>query len=1250
MDKPVYVGRYRVIEELGRGGMGVVYRGEDPVLERPVAIKVLPPKRLTPKMVERFLREAKTAARLDSPYIVKIHDIGQVDDIYFIVMELVEGQALSDMIEEDVVPNPEKLSQLLAIYRQVLEAVGYAHENQVIHRDLKPDNIMVNKSGHVKVMDFGLAFFQGQHSLTEVGQVMGTAAYVSPEQAQGQVTDQRTDIYSLGVILFEIITGTWPFTASNPLEMFRKVAEVAPPSPRGINKSISVNLENIVLRMLAKKPEDRFQSISDILAIYDAAVSANSAMISKPSLPLFGSAETKPASNVEFDAQALLDSIAGGDLTTDWFKDLDLGDNVLSNMPTSAPASEPGPMTFARPVPPAPGPSLRQNISQTVVDAEPKHNLPMGAFTPPMSPLAVNSTTAMVSPAVAPPPLAAESAHASSSAEPASASVVAESAQPSGSLAQAVSPAQYKGVTSNSPGAGSSAAKGGYKPFVKRNSGNAVASNDWLSNVNESNKGRVEDLLGRLQQQENEASTPLEDSERSVFCPKCGVENNFQNKVCEKCGCTLSISEYVTQREAANFLQDGKEHYEKANYREAIVELLQAISKDSNSSEAYLYLGRSYLELGEYGPAHNALERAVNLSTNAAPYIAMADFYQATEQPDMVISSLLHALDREEYDTATRCRLAFVYHEAGRINAAIEQYRLAVEYDPNCLEANRQLGFILADEEQYESAIAYLEQACYLDPNDSNTYGLLSRLHLKVGQVKQAQQVLRTAIQHNENNANLHSELATLYLAQDQSNLAAQELNTSLELDPGNSEASVRLATLLYQNGQVGEAVQQLEQSLTHHPNDLQVHRQLGEIYIRAGHLEQALDHFEKLVELDPQSAESYSRLGSIYQKKNYSQESLNAYQKAVELHPVNSAYREDLAMAYYTKGQLGAAAQEFAKAARLDYTNPEYPKAMGIIMVDMGQYEEAVRQLKHSLELNANDPQAHGMLGKAFVGQGLNNMAISEFQRALDLNPQWYFLNLPLARAYAQQGRYEQAIGCFQAFLRQADNSSDNRLFCQTCVDMGYSYFNNRDYTQAETVFKAVLQRNCTDAGAWRGMAKVALAKKRYDKAQQYLNKGLQYEPRNLELQMLAADIQGGRGSWGNAVSIMQTAVEQHPEAPEAIEHLGRALRKCGRLQDAIDIFDEGGRRFPNMAGHFQWLRGRIEYRQGLYDQALWSYRQALSEICDDWRIYVDLGKTCVSLQQMSDARDAFQHAYKCAPKDEKEKIKQLMDRLSYG
>ena len=341
---PVHIGRYRIIDELGRGGMGVVYRGEDPVLERQVAVKILPPKKLTQKAIDRFLREAKTAARLDSPYIVKIHDIGEVDEIHFIVMEFVQGQTLGELMGDEEAPSSEAMEQRLRIFWQVLQAVRYAHENGVIHRDLKPDNIMVTSSGQVKVMDFGLAFFEGSHSLTEVGQVMGTAAYVSPEQALGHVTDQRTDVYSLGVILFEMVTGRWPFSASNPLEMFRKVAEAPPPSPRDFNASVPLSLEMIILRSLRKSPADRYQSVAEFLTDFEHFLKRSSLRVELPSV-------APPSFEVSSHSAVSLEP-----------------GNWKAPTPQAPPQRPVEPIRPPAPIFPAPGPALRAPVQETQAD------------------------------------------------------------------------------------------------------------------------------------------------------------------------------------------------------------------------------------------------------------------------------------------------------------------------------------------------------------------------------------------------------------------------------------------------------------------------------------------------------------------------------------------------------------------------------------------------------------------------------------------------------------------------------------------------------------------------------------------------------------------------------------------------------------------------------------------------------------------------------------------------------------------
>ncbi len=277
------IGTFRIEQKIGEGGMGAVYRGRDLMLEREVAIKALRPELARqPELVARFRSEAVTLAKLNHSHIATLYNFLRHGDDYFMVMEFVRGSTLEAIIRQTGAIETECAVRLFC---QALEGIAHAHALGVIHRDIKPANIMLTANDEVKVMDFGIARVLGSARQTKTGRLIGTLEYMSPEQMRSQETDARSDVYSLGILLYEMLTGRVPFQSTSDYELMRAQVEDEPIAPRDFKGDIPLAVELAILRALAKDPAARFQSAIEFRAALISAVPA-AALKTEPAEPL----------------------------------------------------------------------------------------------------------------------------------------------------------------------------------------------------------------------------------------------------------------------------------------------------------------------------------------------------------------------------------------------------------------------------------------------------------------------------------------------------------------------------------------------------------------------------------------------------------------------------------------------------------------------------------------------------------------------------------------------------------------------------------------------------------------------------------------------------------------------------------------------------------------------------------------------------------------------------------------------------
>ncbi|MDD4238915.1 MAG: Stk1 family PASTA domain-containing Ser/Thr kinase [Desulfotomaculaceae bacterium] len=275
--------RYEILEQLGGGGMAIIYKGRDTLLNRLVSIKVLRPEFTCDEdFVQRFRREAQAIASLSHPNIVNIYDVGWEEKAHYLVIEYIEGDNLKNFIRaQGTIPT----ERVVEIARQISDALQHAHENNIVHRDVKPQNILITREGRAKLTDFGIAKEATTATLTQTDTIVGSVHYISPEQARGETAGPRSDIYSLGIVLYEMVTGVLPFQGETPIAVALKHIQEAPPRPSSLNPAVSPRIEDIIMRAMAKNSVERYETARQLSLELDS--------VAKPIFPKAGEADAE---------------------------------------------------------------------------------------------------------------------------------------------------------------------------------------------------------------------------------------------------------------------------------------------------------------------------------------------------------------------------------------------------------------------------------------------------------------------------------------------------------------------------------------------------------------------------------------------------------------------------------------------------------------------------------------------------------------------------------------------------------------------------------------------------------------------------------------------------------------------------------------------------------------------------------------------------------------------------------------------
>jgi Flp pilus assembly protein TadD/serine/threonine protein kinase len=1219
------LGDFRLIREVGRGGMGVVYEAEQISLGRRVALKVLPfAATMDPRQLQRFHNEARAAASLDHPHIVHVHAVGCERAVHFYAMQFIEGQTLAAMIADlrraggkpvaveaqattphvpdapapaaDTAPHAAASTQRgprdRAYFRraaelgvQAAEALDHAHALGVVHRDVKPANLLVDGHGGLWVTDFGLAHIQSDARLTMTGDLVGTLRYMSPEQALAKrvVIDHRTDVYSLGATLYELLTLEPAFAGSDRQELLRQIAFEEPKPPRRVNKAIPGELETIVLKAMEKNPAERYATAKELADdlrrwLEDKSIRA------RPPSPLqrmrkWGRRH-RPA--VTAAAVALVSVLVALGAGAGWL----LGDRTArqreaeGKVEEALAAAEPGlrqgnpwdheliaaaQRAEAQLGGGAVRPELRRRVEQLQKDVRmlaelerirlDKANVRDGHFD-------------------------------SRSADPQYASAFRDYGIDVETLAPDEAAAQVQGsaicehlAAGLDDWALSQGIKSGREEKARRllAAARQADPDPWRNRLREAVlTGDVSDELVR--------SAPVEElpaatlgllgtllERAKTFGPEVELLRRAQRRyaadfwISQELAYALYSSQPPRLEEAIGFyraavalrpespgvrLNLGQALYDQGKPGESEQEYRQALRLKSDYAEAHEHLGTSLVDQGKLMEAEKEFRGALRIKP---------DFPEAHYSLGLLLAKQRKAAEAEaEYREAIRLKpdyaqahdnLGNLLKDQGRYAGAEyaeaeKGYKEEIRLRPDDPKAHYNLGVLWDELKRPAEAEAEYREALRLRPDDPAAHQNLGTLLKGQDKHAEAEKEYREAIRLNPDYPNAHDNLGALLAGQGKAAEAEKEFREALRLKPDHPNAHYNLGVLLKGQNKAAEAEKEFREALRRRPDYSEAHINLGILLAEQNKAPEAEKEFREGLRIKPDDPEAHYSLGLLLMNQNKAAEAEKEYREALRLKPDFPDAHCNLGALLAERNKPAEAEKEFREALRLKPDSPVAHNNLGTLLYRQGQAAEAEVEYREALRVKPDYLEAHYNLGFLLANLGKPADAEKEYRGAIRIKPDYPEAHCNLGGVLRDQGRFLEAL----AELRRGHElgARDPRW----PYPSGQWVKECERLAELDAVLPAVIQGRAEPAGANMtfSLAWVCEHTRRYAAAARFRATLMAAEPR------LAAD---------------PTTGVRYAAACSA------ALAGCGRGEDAQDLDDQERTRWREQS--LKWLRADL-------------------------------------------------------------------------